>query len=243
MPPSPRVDLSLSLAQARVDDGGAGPASDMEAERARMAAEGADDTLDRLPAHRQPLVLPHGTFSVLSIVEAASLPPITMGNAATVDSEGPLMPFFVRLADSQPIGWLRPVVVEALRADNTAMAKHRSNPCFAFAADDSRCAFSDATNEGGVESRSEHMDRLARIWHQRGLFADQLGGWRDEVCDSVTAQAEAAGVRDLGAERRVDGSAAWREHRLLLRARGVLALLLRDVRRPHDWCAPSPRAG
>ena len=179
MPPSPRVDLSLSLAQARVDD--PGPASDMEAERERMMRDGGDDTLDRLPAHRRPIVLPHGTFTVLPLTEASSLPPVTMTNAASVDSEGPLTPFYVRLADTQPIGWLRPAVVEALRADNAAMARYRSDPCFAFADNDSRCAFSDAINEGGVESRTEHMDRLARSWHQRGLFSDQLGGWRNEV--------------------------------------------------------------
>lgn len=234
MPRTPRTELSLSLAQARVDEGQPGPASDMEEERARMQRDGGDDTLDRLPAHRRPLVLPAGAYTVLPIVEAASLPPITLSNAATVDNEGPLTPFFVRLADIQPIGWLRSVVVDALRADNAAMSKMRSDPCFAFADDGSRCAWSEAINEGGVDSRTEHMDRLVRGWHQRGLFNDQLGGWRDEVRRRQRTCADVSGLRDMGAERRVDRPATRRQHLLLLRARRLLTLLLRNVRRPYD---------
>ncbi|KNE99706.1 hypothetical protein PSTG_06997 [Puccinia striiformis f. sp. tritici PST-78] len=90
---------------------------------------------------------------------------------------------------SQPIGFLRPIIIKALIDDNQNMLKINSRPCWKLSypsVDQNECpsmvSFEDWINqaEDRIETRAEHLDRLIRGWKENGLFLDQLSGWRDE---------------------------------------------------------------
>ncbi|MBW0555901.1 hypothetical protein O181_095616 [Austropuccinia psidii MF-1] len=103
---------------------------------------------------------------------------------------------------SQPIGYLRPCIINALFNDNQKMLEIKTKPCWKFLysihqnsnhpiiSDTDHqsllspwaIAFEDWINdsENRLETRREHLDRLIRNWKQSGLFLDQLSGWRDE---------------------------------------------------------------
>ncbi|GAA5820170.1 hypothetical protein JCM10212_006493, partial [Sporobolomyces blumeae] len=60
-------------------------------------------------------------------------------------------------------------------ATTTTTTTSQGSPLGVFAV-----SFADWVNEGGPELRKEHMDRVVRGWKMKGMFKDQLGGWRDE---------------------------------------------------------------
>ncbi|KAG0143111.1 hypothetical protein CROQUDRAFT_66524 [Cronartium quercuum f. sp. fusiforme G11] len=96
---------------------------------------------------------------------------------------------------SAPIGFLRPAIVAAMLKDNEKMLEMHSKPCWKAlypisqqdAVFDSESqpwclAFEDWINEDSDRRlvRSEHMDRLVRVWKESGQFLSLLAGWRDE---------------------------------------------------------------
>lgn len=182
-----------------------------------------------------PLTLPSGCWTLLSAVEAcdnATLPrgPFnsTMqhfisckkgscssrvyksqseegGSGDDEQDQEELVPLFVSQNDTQPIGFLRPQVTQALQQDNKdAVEKLKLRACWMMmmrpnqgqsgagdksqgASDDKQTsqehgksvwavAFEDWVVEEGKEAMSEHMDRLCRNWKHQNLFSDQLGG-------------------------------------------------------------------
>jgi len=149
---------------------------------------------DEIQPDIQPLVLPAGVWSLLSVcttLDNAVLPQGPFGPAlhasrvvhAREEKEELLLPFFVESTDKKPVGFLRPSVVEALQDDNAHMKKMRLQACWRVlevteSGDAWGIAFEDWLNEEGREARSEHMDRVMRAWKQENRFPEELNGER-----------------------------------------------------------------
>jgi hypothetical protein len=169
----------------------------------------------------KPLTLPSGCWTLLPAIEACDNTRLPQGPFSAQHFErerGPagrdalghgeasisndkdeevLLPFFVKESDHQPIGFLRPSIVEMLELDNTnAVTKMKSQPCWKMLKTAKggfpwAVAFEDWINqsENPFEVRSEHMDRLARGWKQEGRFPEELKGdstWRNGLCNKLT---------------------------------------------------------
>ncbi|PLW27567.1 hypothetical protein PCASD_20081 [Puccinia coronata f. sp. avenae] len=89
----------------------------------------------------------------------------------------------------QPIGFLRPPIVEALVQDNQHMKQIQKQTCWKlFYLENEegslpvKVSFEDWINqsEDWLEARSKQLQRLIRGWKENGLFLDQLAGWRNE---------------------------------------------------------------
>jgi hypothetical protein len=121
------------------------------------------------------VILPLGPFSPTAPPTFA----VSTTSHKQYDQE-PIVPFFVEIGDSQPVGFLRPAVVDALKVDNVKMNKFKVNECWKILENDEgrvwAVAFEDWLNEEGAAARQEHIDRLVRSWKQAGLFASELGG-------------------------------------------------------------------
>jgi hypothetical protein len=86
------------------------------------------------------------------------------------------------LPECQPIGWLRPKVVEALKKDHeTELRRNQRSPWQLQYASESdgvplSVAFASWINAEGKQQRTLHMERLVKEWRQEQLFTDILRG-------------------------------------------------------------------
>lgn len=127
----------------------------------------SDSEIGDVDTRVKPLILPEGTWTLLPLIIKICIDPQELYN------DTKLLPFSLS-TDGAPIGYCKPIVVEALKKDNEKMASMKLDVCFEIT--DKRVAFSDWVNEGGIERRDEHMDRLVRGWRHAGVFSDQLNG-------------------------------------------------------------------
>jgi hypothetical protein len=153
--------------------------------------EEEEDELAPIPA---PVSLPYPHYSLAPVLDRCDNVVLPLGpftpNACPVyalsttedkqyDDE-PLVPFFVEIGDARPVGFLRPVVVDALKTDNAKVKKSRMQECWKVLENDQgrvwAVAFEDWLNEEGVTARQEHLDRLIRGWKEGGHFSSLLGG-------------------------------------------------------------------
>lgn len=99
-----------------------------------------------------------------------------------VDEED-VVPFYVSNPTamlSKPIGWLRPLVANALNEDHeTEFRRHQRSPWHLEHTSDGvllSAAFASWINTEGQQQRTLHMERLVMKWRQARLFADILRG-------------------------------------------------------------------
>lgn len=96
-----------------------------------------------------------------------------------------VVPFYVSTpvsAGCRPIGWLRPLVAQALKADHDSklMCNQRSPWQLQHTRESSglplSAAFAPWINVEGRQQRTLYMERLVTRWKQENLFADILSG-------------------------------------------------------------------
>ncbi|THH11461.1 hypothetical protein EW146_g8038 [Bondarzewia mesenterica] len=98
-----------------------------------------------------------------------------------------IVPFFVAAptdnGPTKPVGYLRPLVLRSLEEHHASLhSKHQSPWEFGSNAGGARfVSFSSSVNEGGKESRTFHINQLAKNWKEKGFFEDILRGWSNEA--------------------------------------------------------------
>ena len=139
------------------------------------------------------LHFPAGHTTLLPIIERcdnASLP--SPYEPAAVDGQERLVPFYLAERDEQPIGYLRPAVVQALKQDNINRVTKSAfyEMCWKMMRSDGSdndtdtlegvdiigVAFKDWINAKGTDARTEHINRVAMEWRGNGLFKEPLQG-------------------------------------------------------------------
>ncbi|KAF8159529.1 hypothetical protein B0H34DRAFT_748229 [Crassisporium funariophilum] len=101
--------------------------------------------------------------------------------------EEPVAPFLISHSPQErPVGYVRPQVAAAIEDDHQKhFVSGSASPWDLRYTKDSpkrlkSVAFAEWVNEGGLYTRTMHMDRIVSDWQKKQMFKDVMTGWSDE---------------------------------------------------------------